>query len=173
GHSLGALLGYELIVALQREGRPALHFFPSGAGAPHLPTRNPAPRFDDEQLRSHIAELGGTPPELVANDELMELLLPVLRADFTLADTYRPPPGAALDCPTTAFCGDDDDEAPPVDVLPWRRHVRAPFTVRLLRGGHFFLDSARRDLLALIVSALCPRCAQSLETSTLRGIATP
>jgi surfactin synthase thioesterase subunit len=173
GHSLGALLGYELILALQQEGRPAAHFFPSGAGAPHLPTRNPAPRFDDEQLRSHIAELGGTPPELVANDELMELLLPVLRADFTLADTYRPPPGAALDCPTTAFCGDEDDEAPPVDMLPWRRHVRAPFTVRLLRGSHFFLDSARRDLLALIVSALCPRCAQSLETSTLRGIATP
>ena len=172
GHSLGALLGYELVHALQRMGAPASHFFPSGAGGPHLRSRNPAHRFDDARLREHIAELGGTPRELLDNDELMALLLPALRADFSLADTYRPPPGAVLDCPTTAFCGTEDHKAPPIDVLSWRQHVRAPFTVKLLAGGHFFLHSNKRVLLSLIVSALCPRCAQPLETSTPRGVAT-
>jgi len=156
GHSLGAFLGFELILALQRLGRPACHFFASGAGAPHLPTRNPAPRFDDRQLRSHIAKLGGTPPELVANDELMELMLPVLRADFTLADTYQAPAGALLDCPMTAFCGDRDDEAPAADVLAWQRHTRATCTVRMLAGDHFFVHSARDALLSLIASSLHP-----------------
>ncbi|HEX9339423.1 MAG TPA: thioesterase domain-containing protein [Pseudonocardiaceae bacterium] len=172
GHSLGALLGFELIVALQRCGHPALHFFASGAGAPHLPTRNPAPRFDDHRLRTHIAELGGTPPELLANDELMELMLPVLRADFTIADTYRPPSGALLDCPTTAFCGDEDGEAPAADVLAWRRHVRTSCTIRLLAGGHFFVHSAQDVLLSLIVSALCPRCARPIQTLPRRGVTT-
>jgi surfactin synthase thioesterase subunit len=172
GHSLGALLGFELVLALQELGRPARHFYASGAGAPHLPTRNPAPRFGDHELRAHIAELGGTSRELVANDEFMELMLPVLRADFTLADTYRPPPGATLDCPTTTFCGADDDEAPPGDVLSWRRYVRESCTVRVLPGGHFFVHSAQTALLSLIVSALCPRCAQPTETLSTRGAMT-
>lgn len=167
GHSLGAFLGFELIVALQRLGRPAGHFFASGAGAPHLPTRNPAPRLHDDQLRAHIAKLGGTPPELIANDELMELMLPVLRADFTLADTYCPPPGALLDCPMTAFCGDRDDEAPAPDVLAWQRHTRSTCVVRMLAGDHFFVHSARDALLSLIVSALSP-----IETLPRRGVTT-
>src|SRR5438874_7193218 len=78
GHSLGALLGYELIQVLQGKDEPAVHFFPSGAGAPHIPTRNPAAGYSAEELRAHIAELGGTPRELVENDELMELMYPVL-----------------------------------------------------------------------------------------------
>jgi surfactin synthase thioesterase subunit len=172
GHSLGALLGFELVLSLQDLGMPAVHFFPSGAGAPHLPTRNPAPRFDDERLRAHIAELGGTPRELVTNAEWLELMLPVLRADFTLADTYTPPPGATSDCPATAFCGAEDGEAPTADVLSWGRHVRGAFEVRMLPGDHFFVHSARHTLLPLIVAALCPRCAR-IKTPATRGVTTP
>ncbi|HKN53475.1 MAG TPA: alpha/beta fold hydrolase [Amycolatopsis sp.] len=168
GHSLGALLGYELIQVLQGKDEPAVHFFPSGAGAPHIPTRNPAAGYSAEELRAHIAELGGTPRELVENDELMELMYPVLRADFLLADTYRAPARAALDCPATAFCGTRDTEASAADVLAWRLHVRGPFSVRLLEGDHFFVQSARRDLLTLIASTLHPEHA---ETPAERGAA--
>lgn len=171
GHSLGAMLGFELLHALARDGEKAVHFFPSGAGAPHIPSRNPAPRFSDDALREHIRELGGTPEELLDNGELMELLMPALRADFLLADTYRPPPGATLSCPTTAFCGGTDDEAPAADVLAWREHVRAPFTVQILPGDHFFVHSARDELLARIASALCPDRTRSARTLTQRGSA--
>ncbi len=171
GHSLGAMLGYELIQALQAEGESAVHFFPSGAGAPHIPTRNPAPGYSDEQLRTHIAGLGGTPRELVENDELMELMFPMLRADFTIADRYRARARASLDCPVTAFCGADDGEAPPGDMLAWRLHTRGPCSVRLLAGDHFFVHSARQDLLTLIASTLHPECAYADQTPAERGAA--
>ncbi|MBO4206030.1 thioesterase II family protein [Micromonospora echinofusca] len=154
GHSLGAMLGFELVRLLAREGRRPEHFYPSGAGAPHLPTRNPAPQFSDAAIRSHLAGLGGTPRELVENDELMDLMMPVLRADFGIADTYRRAPDVTVDCPTTAFGGVDDPEAPPVDVLAWRRHVRAPFAVRFLPGDHFFVNTARSALLDQLIATL-------------------
>lgn len=165
GHSLGAMLGYELVRMLAREGRQAEHLFVSGAGAPHIPTRKPAYHLSDDDFRRHLRDLGGTPPEVVESDELMDLLLPVLRADFTIADTYVPLPGEGVDCPVTAFCGDADEEAPPRDVMAWRRYARAGFNLRMLPGGHFFLDSARHDLLTTL--------ATSLRASTARrGIST-
>ncbi len=154
GHSLGAMLGFELVRELDRDGERAVHFYPSGAGAPHLPPRNPAPKVSRDAMRAHLAGLGGTPRELVENDELMDLMMPVLLADFTIADSYRRPAEATLDCPVTAFCGVDDGEAPPTDVVAWRRHVRGPFAVRFLPGGHFFVDTARAELLGLLTSTL-------------------
>lgn len=154
GHSLGAMLGFELVRELAREGERPVHFYPSGAGAPHLPTRNPAPQFSPEAMRAHLAGLGGTPRELTDNDELMDLMMPVLRADFAIADTYRCAAEVTLDCPTTAFCGVDDGEAPPTDVVAWRRHVRAAFAVRFLPGDHFFVNTARAELLAQLTSSL-------------------
>lgn len=154
GHSLGAMLGFELVRELAREGERPVHFYPAGASAPHLPARNPAPQFSAAAMRAHLSGLGGTPRELVDNDELMDLMMPVLRADFTIADTYRRPADVTLDCPTTAFCGVDDGEAPPADVIAWRRHVRAAFAVRFLPGGHFFVNTARAELLARLTESL-------------------
>lgn len=166
GHSLGAMLGFELIRRLERDAGRAIHFYPSGAGAPCLPTRNPAPQFSAGAMRAHLAGLGGTPRELVDNDELMELMMPVLKADFSIADTYRCSTEHKLRCPTTAFCGVDDNEAPSSDVLAWRRHVSAPFAVRFLPGGHFFVNSARAELLAQLTSSL-------QQASTRTGVTRP
>ncbi|WP_024873950.1 thioesterase II family protein [Saccharomonospora piscinae] len=169
GHSLGALLGYELSCALQREGRPPEHFFPSGAAAPHLPARNQAHVLTDEALWAHIAHLGGTPPEVAANDQMKELLLPVLRADFALAEKYVPRDAATLTCPVTAFAGDADEEAPETDVREWESYTDSEFSVRIHPGDHFFLETDRTNLLRLLASALRPE--RGAGTARRRGIA--
>ncbi|GIM87129.1 thioesterase [Salinispora arenicola] len=172
GHSLGGMLGYELVRRLQEHDRPAERLFVAGAGAPHLPRRKPAHHLDVAGFRAHLAELGGTPPEILANDELMDLLLPVLRADFTLADTYQGLPGPDLACPLVAAAGERDPDAPPADVAAWRRYAPRGFAFHVLPGDHFFLDSARAELLGLIVAALCPGCATAAPASTNRKVAT-
>lgn len=169
GHSLGAMLGYKLVCEFQQKAKPARHFFVSGAGAPHISSRNPAYYLADDALREHLTRLGGTPREVIENDEVMALVLPTVRADFTIADTYVERGGAPLTCPVTAFCGDSDDEAPPADVRAWRRYVHAPFAVHLLNGGHFFLDTERKTLLGLIGSALRAVPAEPLDALARRG----
>jgi medium-chain acyl-[acyl-carrier-protein] hydrolase len=169
GHSLGGMLGYELACDLQRHGTPPVYFFPSACRAPHLPARTRAHGWSDSSLREHIAELGGTPPEVIENDQLMELLFPVLRADLRIADTYLPRTGAALTCPTLAFCGSSDQETPECDIAEWQQYVQAPFRVRALPGGHFFLDSESSTVLSLIASAVDSALEGAPRTSALAG----
>ncbi len=171
GHSLGALLGYELCCRLQREGTPPAHFFPSGAGAPHLPARNQAHVLTDEALWEHITHLGGTPPEVATNDQMKELLLPVLRADVTVAEKYVPRTADTLTCPVTAFAGDADEEAPETDVRGWESYTESEFAFRVHPGDHFFLETDRTELLRLLASAL--RSERGTGAARRRGITEP
>lgn len=147
GHSLGAMLGYELARRLERE-HPPQAMFVSAARAPHVPVETQI-TYDlpDEEFRRRLGDLEGTPREIVENDELMDLFLPVLRADFTVADTYvhedRPP----LACPLTAFGGLEDGEVSLNALHAWRRYTTGAFSVRILPGNHFFVDTARDALL--------------------------
>lgn len=175
GHSLGAMLGHELVRTLQQRGRPAERLYVAGAGAPHVPCRKPAYHLGKDEFWAHLVQLGGTPPEILANEELMELLLPVLRADFTLADTYQGMSGPDVACPVTAIAGEEDQDAPPADVAAWRRYAPRGFAFHVLPGGHFFIKTARTDLLGLIVSALCPQCGKAAmrrEAAIRREVAT-
>jgi medium-chain acyl-[acyl-carrier-protein] hydrolase len=153
---MGALAAFELARELRRRGRPMpVRLVVSGRAAPHLPSRRrPIHRLPDREFRGELKALGGTPAAVFENDELMEVLLPTLRADFTAHETYRYRDEPPLDCPILAVTGAEDAVAPPADVEKWRRHTRAAFDVRVLPGGHFFIQTQRRLFLELLSTTL-------------------
>jgi medium-chain acyl-[acyl-carrier-protein] hydrolase len=156
GHSTGAMLGFELSRTLRAAGRPEpIHLFASARNAPHLPLeRPPTHALPHDELVDDLRRMGGVPEEVLEHRELMELLLPLLRADLSVNETYRYPGGEPIDTPITAFGGTDDPRASPAGLDAWREHARGAFACRLFPGDHFYLHPNRAELLAAIGSAL-------------------
>lgn len=155
GHSMGALIAFELIRRMRADGVAPMHLFASGCRAPHLPSRSPDwHTLPDREFLATIEELGGIPPELLAESQFLDAMLPTLRSDCTLIETYMFHPQDPLSCPVSVFGGLRDKEVPPEDVRAWSRHTTGPFRVHLLPGDHFFVNSARPDLLRLVASEL-------------------
>ncbi|CAG0937561.1 medium-chain acyl-[acyl-carrier-protein] hydrolase [Thermoflexales bacterium] len=156
GHSLGALISFELARALARQNKPApLHLCVAGHAAPQVPNTEPAiHQLPKPEFIKKLRALSGTPAEVLQNAELMELFLPVLRADFAVNETYTYTPGSPLECPISAFGGLQDEMSVPAELEGWRNQTRQAFTLRLLPGDHFFLHSARPLLLHSLVQDL-------------------
>jgi len=155
GHSMGALIAFELARRMRRSGLIPVHLFASGCRAPHLPRRSPDwHTLADAEFIAKIEALGGIPPELLADREFLNAMLPTLRSDCTLSETYVCRPELPLSCPVSAFGGLADEEVRPEDVRAWSRHTNAPFRAHLLPGDHFFINSARPLLLELLMSEL-------------------
>ncbi|MGY0003842.1 thioesterase domain-containing protein [Micromonospora sp. I033] len=154
GHSMGGRLGFEVVRELRRTGRPLpLRLYVGGARAPHVTAPgvfDGLSRADDEELLRRLNDGGGLPAELFDHPELVELLLPLLRADFGRVDDYRYVPGEPLPVPIVAFSGRDDRAVTHEQNAAWAEHTAAGFTLHELAGGHFFLHDRLTDLLALI-----------------------
>jgi medium-chain acyl-[acyl-carrier-protein] hydrolase len=129
--------------------------FVSGRRAPQMPRTlrvwhdAPEPEFIEE-LRS----LEGTPPEVLEHRELMQLMLPLLRADFSVVQTYTYTPAPPLDCPITAIGGLQDEDANREHLEAWREQTNAAFNIRMLQGNHFFLNTERALLPRVIAQEL-------------------
>lgn len=157
GHSMGGLIAYVLTRALQEEGLPQPRMLClSAIKAPHLPSRQeplhtqPLPEF----LRS-LYRLGGTPLAVLQNAELMRLMLPTLRADFTLYETYtHTTPSIPLTCPIAVYGGVQDTLVSREELEGWRSYTSASCIVRQLPGNHFYLHSAQDLLLSLLAQDL-------------------
>ncbi|WP_454016501.1 thioesterase II family protein [Azospirillum sp. Marseille-Q6669] len=147
GHSLGAALAYATARALVALGRPPVLLAVSGRRAPHRTSRrSPVHGLDEATFRTRLAALGGTPPEVLACDDLMALMLPMLRADFGMSDAFLEPDPPPLSVPILAFAGTEDTEATVEEVAGWERLAGAGFTLRTLPGGHFFLHGQRASI---------------------------
>ena len=169
GHSMGALIAFELVRRMRPSGLAPVHLFASGRRAPHLPRRSPDwHTVPDPEFLTTIGALGGIPPELLAESQFLDTMLPMLRADCTLSETYVLGPQEPLSCPVSAFGGLRDKEVPPEDVRAWSRHTTGPFRVHLLPGEHFFVDSARPDLLRLVGSELGSAAADPSGAARVR-----
>jgi medium-chain acyl-[acyl-carrier-protein] hydrolase len=156
GHSLGATIAFELSRYLRREhGIQPVHLFASGSPAPQLPDRHPR-TFDqpESEFIESVRRLKGTPQEVLDNPELMQLIIPLLRADFQLAQTYVYTDDLPLDCPLSAFGGLQDIDIPREDIESWREQTTAAFTIRMLPGDHFFLLTEQRRILQLVFDTL-------------------
>jgi medium-chain acyl-[acyl-carrier-protein] hydrolase len=152
GHSMGALISFELARLLKQAGhRGPQGLFVSGRRAPHVPCREP-PLFDlpDAEFFQELGRLNGTPREVLEHPELMQLMLPLLRADFSVAENYDYAAGAPLDCPITVFGGLQDGYTNRDDLSGWREHTSAPCTVRMFTGDHFFINTAQPLLLRVL-----------------------
>jgi medium-chain acyl-[acyl-carrier-protein] hydrolase len=152
GHSLGAILAFETIRCLRRRGRvmPA-HLFVSGFRAPDIPdTRPRIAHLEDADFIAELRRLGGTPAMVLENEELMNLMIPGLRADFRIVETYEFSQEEPLLCPITAFAGTADGEAPPETMAGWARQTKRRFSLETVPGSHFFpLEQAEIVLTAI------------------------
>jgi len=148
GHSLGAVLAFACARSLRRRSAAIpVHLFASARRAPHAPNRDSSEaRMTDSQLVESIRQRGGTPPEILAEPELMNLLLPVIRADFCLLASYVYSEETPLDCPITTFGGTRDERATRHDLLDWRVHSSSSFGVEMFEGGHFFVNESWRKV---------------------------
>lgn len=156
GHSLGAMISFELAQKLKKDrGLEAAHLFVSGRRAPHLPQRDETiHNLVEDEFIEKLRELKGTPPEVLEHAELMQLMIPTLRADFEIVETYRHTAGTPLSCPITAFGGLQDDGVPLEGLEAWREHTEGSFSVRMLPGDHFFLHASESILLEVLSQQL-------------------
>lgn len=156
GHSMGALLSFELARHLRRQGQPGpIHFFASGHGAPQLPDRNPPlHQLPEPELLAKLRELNGTPEEILKHAELRQLLIPILRADFAVCETYVYRPELPLACPISAYGALGDDYVNREELQGWREQTSAAFSIRMFPGDHFYLNTARPYLLQALAREL-------------------
>lgn len=161
GHSMGALLAFELARVLRRRRGPMpFSLMVSGRRAPRIPLARdlfhtlPDSSFVDI-LRTHYA--GGTPEAVLQEEQLMALFLPLIRADFAVTDAYAYAPEPPLDCPIHAFGGESEQEFSEADLDAWREETTGSFRLELFPGGHFYLNESSQP-------ALLRRIGEVLET---------
>lgn len=152
GHSMGALVCFELARALRRYGLyPPVHLFVSGRRAPHIPDDLPAiHRLAPPEFLTEVRRLGGIPDEVLAEPGLIDLIAPALRADFAVCETYRHAAEPPLPYGISAFGGRGDPTTTPQRLAAWSVETTGPFTMRLYPGDHFFVHAHHRTILAEI-----------------------
>ncbi|XP_054911267.1 S-acyl fatty acid synthase thioesterase, medium chain isoform X2 [Poeciliopsis prolifica] len=152
GHSFGALTSFAVAEDLKKvHNLEPVHMFLSGASAPHSETRLKGPKrseLSDGEFLRWLASVGGTPPELLANPDVVRLFLPALKADLRVVENYRrsEPDAPVLSCPVTCFDGKEDV---PHDLQAWRNVTSGDFTVKMFDGAHFYLKDAGNEKILL------------------------
>jgi medium-chain acyl-[acyl-carrier-protein] hydrolase len=156
---MGAVVAFELCHFLRQSGRQVpVQLLLSARRAPQLP-----PRGDDEdyyklpdaEFMEKLRELEGTPDQVLEHPELMQLMLPLLRADFELNDTYSlDQQRSPLETPISAYGGLEDEEVNRQDLQAWSKQTRGAFKLRMFPGNHFFLNDLRPQLIRVVAEDL-------------------
>ena len=155
GHSLGAIIAFEVARKLRGRGLTPQHLFASGHIAPQLP--NPEPRIcelPDEAFLREIQSLNGMPQAVLESKELLEIVLPAVRSDFTLLENYQYQPGEPLGCAITACGGLKDPRVSRSGMEGWGAQTKAAFDLVMFQGDHFFLEPERPLLLDILTRRL-------------------
>lgn len=152
GHSMGALISFELSRELQKRGRPGpFHLFVSGHRAPQLADLKPQLHtLPENELLQELNKFNGTPETVLQHSELIQLILPILRADLEMCETYRYSSGQPLGCPISVFGGAQDPRISRKELDAWQEQTRCSFVVSMMPGDHFFVRSSRTTLLERI-----------------------
>lgn len=155
GHSMGAIVAYEVAQRLQRRtGSGPRWLFASARRAPSQGRPENVHLRGDKGLVAELRLLGGTDPRWLDDDELLATILPSVRSDYRAIETYRHVPGPLLDCPITALIGDDDPYTTVDEMVAWREHSTGPFNIHQMPGGHFFVDTHRQEVIDILSSTL-------------------
>jgi len=156
GHSVGALVAFELAKLLRRENRngPAC-LFVSARRAPQISEPGPTiHNLPEDEFKNELRRFDGTPEAVLKHPELMEIFLPILRADFALLETYEYTSENRLDCPITAFGGLQDAKTTQEELAAWSKQTKGKFRLQQFPGGHFFLHDAQPQLFQTIAQDL-------------------
>ncbi|MBX7551986.1 thioesterase [Streptomyces sp. tea 10] len=161
GHSMGALLGFEVARLLYADDGLRAPALLAVSGLDHPATERIRPalsRLPESELVDWIAGLGGSPAQALAHPQLLELLLPALRADLRWLEDHTYRPGPRLPCPVSAFAGERDDRVTLPGLEAWARETTETATVRCYPGGHFCtveqLPALAHDLASDLAEAL-------------------
>ncbi|MFD7087175.1 thioesterase II family protein [Streptomyces sp. NPDC059896] len=153
GHSMGAVVAFEVARRLQGlDHTPAL-LFASGRRAPSTKRVETVHQRDDDGLVAEMKALSGTDAQVLGDEELLRMVLPAIRSDYRAIETYGPVDGT-VDCPITALVGDKDPKATVEEADVWRDHTTAAFAIQVFSGGHFYLSSRAPEVLAVMREAL-------------------
>ncbi|MGD7664448.1 thioesterase [Brevibacillus laterosporus] len=164
GHSLGARIAFELARAVRRKWKlQPCRLIVSGSRAPNIPEPHPLHHLPDDEFVSELRRFSGTPEAILQNRELMNLFLPVLRADFAVDETYVYAEEALLKCPISAFCGTEDTEANREEMEAWEGHTSSDFTLEMIEGDHFFLTAKRERLMQSVTKIISQQKERTLS----------
>jgi surfactin synthase thioesterase subunit len=156
GHSLGAIIAYEVVQRLRAKGVQPQRLIVSAHRAPQIPLpHDPTWALPEADFKKHLEALNGTPKEVLQDEELWQLVSPFVRMDFQLDETYTHRSDyEPLDCPITVFGGTKDTETPESHLQAWRDVTRSACEVRTFDGDHFFINTHRAALIDAIGQAL-------------------
>jgi surfactin synthase thioesterase subunit len=144
GHSMGALVAFELVRRLERaDAAEPLVVFVSSRRAPGRHRDENVHLRDDAGIVAEVRTLGGTNTRLLEDDEVVEMIMPALRADYTAVETYRRPHGPGIAAPLVVLAGTDDPRTSLADARAWSAETTGPFDLRTFPGGHFYLEQQR------------------------------
>jgi surfactin synthase thioesterase subunit len=154
GHSMGAILAYEVARRLERQGVVLRHLFASGRRAPSRHRAESVHTRDDDGIVAELMTLSGTDAAVLGDEEILRMVLPAIRSDYRAIETYRHAGDVRVSCPVTVLAGDDDPRVTLPEAADWSAHTSAGCELRVFRGGHFFLTRHQPEINALIRETL-------------------
>lgn len=155
GHSMGAVLAYEVALRMQDAGLPApVRLFTSGRRAPSRERDEGVHTQSDERMVAELRKLSGTHAAMLDDPELLEMIMPAIRSDYRAVETYRYEPGRRLDCPITVITGDSDPRVSIDEAAAWEDHTTGPTDLHVLPGGHFYLVEQSAPVAELLAQRL-------------------
>lgn len=155
GHSMGALVAFETARLLAQGDQPGPErLFLSGRGAPDCRPSAQSLLWDDADVLADVRRLGGTDQTMLDNPEVLEMVLPALRADYRALAAYRWRGGEPLAAPVTALIGDSDPMVTVQEAQTWQEHTSGEFDLKVFTGGHFYLNDHLDRIAATVTQGL-------------------
>jgi surfactin synthase thioesterase subunit len=150
GHSMGALIAFEVARRLEADGPGPVRLFASGRRAPSTYRDEKVHLRDDAGILAEVRKMNGTASSLLSDDELMRAALPALRADYRATETYTCATDTTVTCPISVLTGDSDPKTTMDEANAWARHTSGSFDLQVFRGGHFFLTEQTDGVIKLL-----------------------
>lgn len=155
GHSMGAVVAFEVALRLERDsGRRLVRLFVSGRRAPSRYRDERVHQRDDEGLLAELRLSEATDPAVLADPELLSMVMPAVRSDYEAIETYRHQPGQAVNCPITVLLGAEDTLTTVDEARAWAEHTSGPCELRRYPGGHFFLLQHGAEVVRTVIEQL-------------------
>ncbi|MEV5878565.1 alpha/beta fold hydrolase [Streptomyces sp. NPDC052101] len=168
GHSMGAVLAFEVALRMQDAGLPApVRLFASGRRAPSRDRDERLHQASDAQLLDEVRRLGGPHAALLADPEILEVIMPAIRGDYRAVENYRAAPGRRLQCPVTVLTGDSDPRVSIDEAAAWEEHTTGLTELQVFPGGHFFLVDQSARVSGLLADRLARRDAGTLHEARI------
>ncbi|MFE0020907.1 thioesterase II family protein [Amycolatopsis sp. NPDC059021] len=150
GHSMGAIVAFEVARRFESDGKTPARLYASGRRGPATHRDEIVHRRDDAGIMAEIRRLNGSAATILDDEEIMRAALPALRADYRAVETYRCAPETTVGCPISALTGDADPKTTLDEAKEWAAHTTGPFDLQVFTGGHFFLTSHLDGILELL-----------------------